>query len=51
MKHRFFRDHTGRIHRVERSREEIADGRRYLAGVVAVSVAFFLATTVAAGLI
>ena len=51
MKYRVFRDHTGRIHLVERSREEIADSRRYWVGVVTVSIAFFLMTTVAAGLI
>lgn len=51
MKHRFFVDHAGRIHRVERSREEVVANRLYWAGVVAVSIAFFLITTVAAGLI
>lgn len=51
MKYRVFRDHAGRIHRVKRSREEIADGRRMAAAVYGMSVLFLVIASFAAGII
>ena len=51
MKYRMFRDHAGRVHRVEVKAEEIRAKRLYWAGVYAVSVLFLIVTSIAAGVL
>ncbi len=50
MKHRYFRDHSGRIHRVEVSREEIRERAKFWAVVHLVTVGCFVILCLAAGL-
>lgn len=50
MKYRTFRDHAGRVHRVERSQAEVMACWRYWTGISAVSVAFIVIATIAAGI-
>ena len=50
MRYRVFRDHAGRVHRVECSQDEIVSGWKYWSGAVAVCVVFLVVTTIAAGL-
>lgn len=51
MRYKTFRDHAGRVHRVERSQAEIISVWRYWTGIVAVSVMSLVAMTIAAGLL
>ena len=51
MKYRTFRDHAGRVHRVEMKPEEIRAKRLYWTGVYAVSVLSLVVMSIAAGVI
>lgn len=48
-RYRVFRDHAGRVHRVQKTRDEIVSGRLYWAGVTAVSIVFLIVSCAAAG--
>lgn len=50
MRHRYFRDHSGRIHRVKVSRAEIREQVQYWALVHLVAVGCFVVFCLAAGL-
>ena len=50
MKHRYFRDHSGQVHRVEVSRDEIRERIKYWTLVNLMAVGCFVAFCVAAGL-
>lgn len=50
MKHRYFRDHSGRFHRVEVSRDEIRERIQYWVLVNLVTVGCFIVFCMAAGL-
>ena len=51
MKHRWFVDHKGRIHRVRVTEEEIRERLAYLAGFVGTCLLFGIVVTIASGIL
>lgn len=50
MKHRYFRDHSGRFHRVEVSRDEVLERIKFWGLIHLVTVGCFVVFCLAAGL-
>ena len=51
MKHRWFIDHKGRVHRVRMNEEEIRERWAYLAGFVGTCLLFGIVVTIASGIL
>ena len=51
LKHRYFVDHAGRLHRVRKSEDEIYEGWKFAAGFVAVTTFCGVVLTIASGIL
>ena len=51
MKHRWFIDHKGRVHRVRMSEEEIRERRDYWLSFVGMCLLFGIVVTIASGIL